>query len=85
MEVLDCVPTLFALSLFAGLLTLLCQIAVILMIVIVKLIALFSVLPVDDCNLIAIRLLRLLGLSAWLELRMDFAGIGVENGGHLKD
>lgn len=85
MEVLDRVPPLFALSLLAGLLTLLCRIAVILMIVIVDLIALFSVLPVDDCNLITIRLLRLLGLSARLELRMDLAGVVVDNRGHLKD
>lgn len=84
-EVFNCVPPLFSLSFFVELLALLCRVAIILMIIIVHLITFFSVLPVDDYNLISIRQLSLLGLGAWLELRMYLAGTWVDNGGHLKD
>ena len=85
MEVFDCLSALFSLSLFAMLLSLLYRTATIHMIVIVNLITLLCMLPVDNCNLVSIRLFSLLGRCAWLELRMDLAGIGVDDRGHLED
>lgn len=75
MEVLDSVSSLFCLSLFAGLLTFLCRIDIELVIVVINLITFFSVLSIYCSNLITIRLLCLLGLSAWLDLTC----IGVDN------